>query len=103
MVPALEQSSMTFDYLSRDELERKFGLNTRFGFDFASFHPPKRIDDPTFGAVNQAVGTCGVFMEETGYVADPQLATENFRIAAELSNRVTFRFGATVSGLHDKA
>lgn len=97
MVPSLKSSGIAFDTLSREALESEFGAQSRFGFDFGPFGPPKRIDDATFGVRNHADRVeGGVFMKESGYIADPQLATENFRMAAENTSRATFHFKSKV-------
>jgi sarcosine oxidase subunit beta len=50
--------------------------------DFHSFYPPRRPDDPHFldGSNDWLEGAC--YTPESGYVGDPQLATQNVECAA---------------------
>jgi len=50
--------------------------------DFRSFYPPRRPEDPNFfeKANNWLEGAC--YTPESGYVGDPQLATQNIECAA---------------------
>ncbi|HZD25727.1 MAG TPA: FAD-dependent oxidoreductase, partial [Alphaproteobacteria bacterium] len=66
------------------------------GVDLRRFGPPRRPDDPAFGAPGGDGIEAAVFMPQAGYVPDPQLATHNLQRGAEaLGGR--FRFNAEVA------
>ena len=68
------------------------------GISLQSFGPPKRRNEEGFGAPVPGEITGGIFMPESGYVSDPQLATTNLRIAAE-HNGANFRFNITATSI----
>jgi len=66
--------------------------------DFHSFYPPRRPDDPRFLEESQKwlAGAC--YTPESGYVGDPQLATQNIECAAQ-DRGATFRYNQRVTGI----
>jgi sarcosine oxidase subunit beta len=66
--------------------------------DFHSFYPPRRPEDPHFFEESQKwlAGAC--YTPESGYVGDPQLATQNIECAAQ-ARGATFRYNQRVSGI----
>lgn len=50
--------------------------------DFHSFYPPKRPEDPSFNEVSNQWLEGACYTPESGYVSDPQLATQNVECAA---------------------
>ena len=64
--------------------------------DFHSFYPPKRPEDPEFGAESSdwLEGAC--YTPESGYVGDPQLATQNIECAAAAKG-AAFRYHVRVT------
>ncbi len=64
--------------------------------DFHSFYPPKRPEDPEFGAESDdwLEGAC--YTPESGYVGDPQLATQNIECAA-VAKGATFSYNVRVT------
>jgi sarcosine oxidase, subunit beta len=64
-------------------------------YDLHSFGPPKRPDDPAFGAPQSDEDLGAVFFPCAGYISDPQLAAHNAERAAE-ARGAAFRFNAEV-------
>ncbi len=64
-------------------------------YDLNRFAPPKRPDDPGFGAPSGGAISGAVFFPCAGYVSDPQLATHNVQRAAEAKG-AHFRFNNEV-------
>lgn len=75
-------------------------LNTakdRFGiFDFHSFWPPARPEDPSFFQERTAHVNGAVYYPCAGYINDPQLSTHNLQRAAE-SKGGTFLFNSEIT------
>ena len=63
-------------------------------FDARSFWPPRRLEDPDFGAGSGRIAGA-IFTPDAGYVSDPQLANHNVQRAAEAKG-AEFRFNAKV-------
>ncbi|MEM6742135.1 MAG: FAD-dependent oxidoreductase [Pseudomonadota bacterium] len=61
-----------------------------------SFSPPKRRDDPAFGAPNGAKVEGAVFWPKAGYVTDPALSAQNLAEAAR-KHGSEFRVNADVA------
>jgi len=66
--------------------------------DFHSFYPPRRPEDPHFldGSDVWLEGAC--YTPESGYVGDPQLATQNVECAARAKG-AEFRYNRRVTGI----
>jgi len=79
-----------------EEWDQARVLQTLPGYDFSSFHPPKRMDQPGFGEPEAGEVPGGVFWPNAGYVTDPALSAQNLRHAAEAKG-ARFRFNATVA------
>lgn len=64
--------------------------------DYHSFYPPRRPDDPRFhdGSDVWLEGAC--YTPESGYVGDPQLATQNVECAA-MSHGARFKYNQRVA------
>ena len=67
--------------------------------DFHSFYPPKRPEDPDFNQapVGWLEGAC--YTPESGYVGEPQLATQNVEYAAKAQG-AEFIYDARVIEIH---
>ena len=70
-------------------------LRSRFpGLDAGTYYPPKRLDDPAFGA--DATGDLtAIYSPEGGFVDDPMLAAHNLATAAR-RHGAEFRFRTAV-------
>ena len=66
-------------------------------YDLGRFGPPKRPDDPAFGAPEGRIEG-GVFFPCAGYVNDPQLASHNAQRAAEAKG-AKFRFNSEATAI----
>ena len=64
--------------------------------DFHSFHPPRRPDDPRFSEPSDIWLEGACFTPESGYVGDPQLATQNVECAARAKG-AEFKYNQRVS------
>ena len=64
--------------------------------DFHSFYPPRRPDDPHFYAGSKEWLTGACYTPESGYVGDPQLATQNVECAARAAG-AEFRYSRRVA------
>ena len=105
MMPMLAQAGIPFKYWDLPQLEQKFGEHSPFRMDLSSFAPPKRIDDPSFGVPNSDEDRCfgALFVEQSGYVSDPNLAVLNLQLAAEATGKAEFLCGSAVTRiLRDK-
>ncbi len=67
-----------------------------------AFGPPKRPDDPAFGLPVPGRMSGGIYLEEAGYVSDPQLAAGNLKASAA-ARGAEFRFGARVAEVTSSA
>jgi sarcosine oxidase subunit beta len=67
-------------------------------FDTRSFWPPRRPDDPDFWREADGELEGGIYTPRSGYVNDPQLATQNLRDAAAAKG-ARFRFNSTVRAI----
>lgn len=63
--------------------------------DFHSFYPPKRPEDPNFDAQSDQWLEGACYTPESGYVGDPQLATQNVECAAK-THGAQFRYNVRV-------
>jgi sarcosine oxidase subunit beta len=66
--------------------------------DFHSFYPPRRPDDPKFLAPSTSWLEGACYTPESGYVGDPQLATQNVECAA-LAAGAAFKFNRQVAAI----
>jgi sarcosine oxidase subunit beta len=66
--------------------------------DFHSFYPPKRPDDPHFHAESKEWLEGACYTPESGYVGDPQLATQNVECAARAAG-AEFRYNQRVTAI----
>ncbi len=79
------------------ELLDEAGLTRLYpGISLDAFGPPKRADDPGFGARVPGRICGGIQIAAAGYVSDPQLAAHNLMAAAQ-ARGAEFRFNAQVS------
>jgi sarcosine oxidase subunit beta len=70
-------------------------LRSRFpGLDVGKHYPPKRLDDPAFGA-DAKVELTAIYSPEGGFVDDPMLAAHNLATAAN-HHGAEFRFRTAV-------
>ena len=100
MEPMLARAGIPFEFWDLPTLEQRFGRHSPFRMDLSSFAPPRRIDDDAFGTPNPDPDTRvtgALFVEQSGYVSDPNLAVLNLQLAAETTGRVEFRFGHAVT------
>lgn len=69
---------VAFEELNLEQVKKRFNL-----YNFDSFWPPARPEDPTFfeKPKNELAGA--IFTPCAGYINDPQLSTHNFQRAAE--------------------
>lgn len=65
-------------------------------YSLESFSPPRRIDDPSFGAPNGERISGALYWPNGGYVTDPSLSSQNLADAARLHG-AEFRLGAEVA------
>ena len=65
-------------------------------YSLESFAPPRRIDDPSFGAPNGERISGALYWPNGGYVTDPSLSSQNLADAARLHG-AEFRLGAEVA------
>jgi sarcosine oxidase subunit beta len=63
--------------------------------DFHSFYPPRRPEDPKFYETSKKWLEGACYTPESGYVGDPQLATQNVEAAA-LAAGANFRYNQRV-------
>jgi sarcosine oxidase subunit beta len=63
--------------------------------DFHSFYPPRRPDDPDFFSESREWLAGAGYTPDSGYVGDPQLATQNVECAAKAAG-AKFRYNARV-------
>ena len=66
--------------------------------DFHSFYPPRRPEDPQFFEESKVWLDGACYTPESGYVDDPQLATQNVEYAAQAKG-ATFRYNSRVTGI----
>ncbi|MGD8648813.1 MAG: FAD-dependent oxidoreductase, partial [Desulfobacterales bacterium] len=66
--------------------------------DFRSFYPPRRPEDPNFLEESNTWLEGACYTPESGYVGDPQLATQNVECAARAWG-AEFRFNQRVIGI----
>ncbi|MGD9324294.1 MAG: FAD-dependent oxidoreductase [Desulfobacterales bacterium] len=66
--------------------------------DFRSFYPPRRPGDPNFLEESNKWLEGACYTPESGYVGDPQLATQNVESAARAKG-AEFRFNQRVIGI----
>ncbi len=66
--------------------------------DFHSFYPPRRPDDPEFFTPSRAWLEGACYTPESGYVGDPQLATQNVECAARAAG-AEFKFDRRVTAI----
>ena len=100
MMPLLSAAGIPFDVWDLPKLEQKFGKESPFRMDLSSFAPPKRIDDDAFGTPNPNLDTRvtgALFVEQSGYVSDPNLAVLNLQLAAEATGNAEFLCGSAVT------
>ena len=64
--------------------------------DFHSFYPPKRPEDPNFFEESDKWLEGACYTPESGYVGDPQLATQNIECAAQALG-AEFRYNQRVT------
>ncbi len=87
----MDEIGVPYEELSPRALGRRLPT-----LDLNAFAPPKRPEDPAFGAPNGARISGAVFFPTGGYVTDPQLAAHNLQRAAEAAG-ATFRFNVRVA------
>lgn len=66
--------------------------------DFHSFFPPRRPDDPTFFDASDEWLAGAAYTPDSGYVGDPQLATQNVECAAK-SAGAQFKYNTRVTAI----
>ncbi len=66
--------------------------------DFHSFYPPRRPEDPEFLAPSGSWLEGACYTPESGYVGDPQLATQNVECAARAAG-ANFKFNRRVTAI----
>ena len=77
-------------------------VRARFGaLDVGAHHPPKRIDDPAFGAEPHGE-LSAVYTPDAGYIDDPMLAAHNLAHAAQ-EHGATFRFRTAVVAIERRS
>ncbi len=86
----MDEIGAPYDELSPEDLRGRLPV-----VDLNAFAPPKRPEDPDFGAPSGGEISGAVFFPTGGYVTDPQLATHNLQRAAENAG-ATFRFNSPV-------
>ena len=86
----LDELGIGHEDWDRERIAERFPI-----IDFASYHPPRRPEDPRFGEKNQTPLPGAVFYPEGGYVSDPQLSTHNLQVAAQ-AHGAEFRYNAKV-------
>lgn len=82
----LARAGVSYSELDPDQLKARMP-----GLVVDSFHPPRRIEDLTFGVPNQR-RLRGALLCPGGYINDPQLATQQIAAAAK-SAGARFLFG----------
>ena len=73
-----EQLDIPFERWNADRILARLPI-----YDLQSYWPPKRMDDPDFGAPGKGRIENAVYFPTAGYVTDPQLATHNLQRAVE--------------------
>jgi sarcosine oxidase, subunit beta len=87
-----DELGIPYELLDADGLRRRWP-----GLDVGSYHPPKRVDDPTFG--DEATTELTAFYEDvSGFVDDPMLAAHNLAHAAR-HHGAAFRMREAVVGI----
>lgn len=66
--------------------------------DFHSFYPPRRPDDPTFYDESDEWLNGAAFTPDSGYIGDPQLATQNVECAARAVG-AQFKYNTRVTAI----
>ena len=64
--------------------------------DLTCYGPPKRMNHADFGTPSGEHIAGAIFVPNSGYVSDPQLAAHNLRTAAERTGNATFMYGQSV-------
>jgi sarcosine oxidase subunit beta len=88
-----DELGIPYERLDAAELRRRWP-----GLDVGSYYPPKRVDDPEFGA--DATTELTAFYEGvSGFIDDPMLAAHNLAHAAR-RHGAEFRFREAVVGIN---
>ena len=87
------------------DVDKTRAKTDQIGWDITKCYEPRLIDDPKFGVPTGGRCTGSVWIPETGYVADPQLATKNAQHAATRvpNGHVSFVFGSRVAAIDQAA
>ena len=98
MEPLLQNVGVPYESWDLPTLHNKVGSNSPFRMDLSGFGPPKRIDHPDFGTTTATENVTGaVFVAQSGYVSDPNLAVLNLQLACEATGNAEFRFNSSVT------
>lgn len=87
----MDQLDAPYEDWDVETLRRRFPI-----IDAHEFHPPRRHDDPKFGATSGRILDGAIFFPDGGYVSDPQLAARNVQSAVERAGG-EFLFNAEVT------
>ena len=90
-LPHFDALGVPYEVWDCDETVARLGY-----LDMHRFGPPRQMGDPDFWAEPTGQLRGALWVPESGYVADPQLAAHNLRLAAEAAG-AQFRFGVTVT------
>ncbi|GAB4529396.1 MAG: FAD-binding oxidoreductase [Parvularculaceae bacterium] len=89
-IALLDRFSVRYEILGPEEMARRWP-----DMSLASWSPPRRPDDPAFGAAPARAIEAALFIRDAGYVNDPQLAARNLAAAATRAG-AAFLFNAKV-------
>jgi len=90
VLPSYDALNIPYERLHKNELNRRFPW-----LNLSMYGHPKPVDDETFGEVSGEAETA-IYIPETGYISDPQLAVNNLQIAMEKEGG-SFRLGSPVT------
>lgn len=76
-IALLDRFSVRYEILGPEEMARRWP-----DMSLASWSPPRRPDDPAFGAAPTGAIEATLFIRDAGYVNDPRLAAQNLAAAA---------------------
>ncbi len=85
-----DQVGVPYEEWDLETLQRRVPVS-----DFHSYYPPRRPDDPEFFADSSEWLAGAGYTPDSGYVGDPQLATQNVECAAKAAG-AQFRYNARV-------
>ncbi len=75
---SFDKVGVKYEEWSLEKLQEKISIG-----DFHSFYPPRRPDDPSFYNDSDVWLEGACYTPESGYVGDPQLATQNVEFVAK--------------------